>query len=93
MSVKIAVRIPDELAAKIDAVGKNRSVTIVTALESVFGSQPEPEKPKVKEPEKPRQKIKSSPGFLERIQRENAQASGLIHAPNCRCYRCKPPAS
>jgi hypothetical protein len=78
MSVLMAVRIPDDLAAQVDARGK-RSAVIVEALRKFLGEATVEPKPK----------LRPRPGVTrETVQIGIVQYQRPAHAPGCSCLMC-----
>ena len=80
MSVLVAVRVPDDLAAKMDARGK-RSAVIVEALRKYLGEATV----------EPKLKLRPRPGVTrETVQVGVIQYQRPAHAAGCHCLMCAP---
>ena len=100
MSVFFGVRIPDEMAAMIEATGKGKSAVIMAALEAYFGGKeampakaekmiierdPEPAKPRTSKKTKP---IKNEPVITRAMFRGQGKCPhnymNWLICPECR---------
>lgn len=81
MSVLMAVRIPEDLAAKVDAKGK-RSAVIISALRSYLGEI----SPKLKARPGVTRETVTTPAVVVRETVSNYQRPA--HAPGCSCLMC-----
>ena len=90
MSVHINIRIPDEQAAAIDALGKSRSQAIIEALGAYLKQptviQAPPKNLKLARETKPKRALGRTP---ENISLADNRDARLAHAPGCKCLMCQ----